>query len=75
MLSFFFSTSLYKKSNSKQNPRVCVCVCSYFSTMVDKDAAYLVPRLRDLAFAVDIQYGLCFLHKFILISYGGELSE
>ncbi|KAL7613174.1 hypothetical protein Lser_V15G07914 [Lactuca serriola] len=25
------------------------------NTMVDKDAAYLVPRLRDLAFAVDIQ--------------------
>ncbi|KAA8540149.1 hypothetical protein F0562_026841 [Nyssa sinensis] len=26
------------------------------NTMAEKDAAYLVPRLRDLAFSVDIQY-------------------
>ncbi|KAK4433177.1 hypothetical protein Salat_1079900 [Sesamum alatum] len=26
------------------------------NTMVEKDAAYLVPRLRDLAFSVDIRY-------------------
>ncbi|KAL9994230.1 putative protein kinase [Helianthus debilis subsp. tardiflorus] len=26
------------------------------NTMVDKDAAYLVPRLRDLAFSVDIRF-------------------
>lgn len=27
-----------------------------FSTIVEKDAAYLVPRLRDLAFSVDIRH-------------------
>ena len=26
------------------------------STIVERDAAYLVPRLRDLAFSVDIGY-------------------
>lgn len=26
------------------------------STVVEKDAAYLVPQLRDLAFSVDIRY-------------------
>lgn len=32
------------------------------STVVEKDAAYLVPRLRDLAFSVDIRYShWCYL--------------
>lgn len=26
------------------------------STIVERDAAYLVPRLRDLAFSVDVRY-------------------
>lgn len=45
--------------------------------MADKDAAYLVPRLRDLAFSVDIRYAhgsrLVVLNNFlILITCGSQ---
>ncbi|KAE9464637.1 hypothetical protein C3L33_03471, partial [Rhododendron williamsianum] len=39
------------------------------NTVVEKDAAYLVPRLRDLAFSVDIRYSHWFLSFIFTITF------